>query len=66
MLIECPWCGDDAEIETGDLFGDGTQNEAETDCDKCGKPMTVYIDFYCRAEKAVEEDDERINADEWE
>lgn len=42
--VECPWCGHVHE-DSGEFFDGRYSNDAETECDECGKPIKITRDF---------------------
>lgn len=46
MIVECPYCGEDIEVDDSNLEGLTQENYIEDyECDKCGKEFDIYVEF---------------------
>lgn len=46
MIVECPYCGLDIDIDDSNLIDLGSDNYLEDYvCDNCGKEFDVYVEF---------------------
>ncbi len=46
LIVECPYCGEDIEVDDSNLYGLTRENYIEDyECDNCGKEFDVYVEF---------------------
>lgn len=46
MIVECPYCGEDIEVDDSNLEGLTRENYIEDyECDNCGKEFDIYVEF---------------------
>lgn len=46
MWVECPYCGEDIEVDDSNLGYLNSENYIEDyECDNCGKEFDIYVEF---------------------